>query len=145
MRQNCVRSILVQCIDCGRQAVVNLDTYPRHLADSPLKAACDVSAAASARSSGRTGTRFRRGIASRVIGFPSDEGVMVIEFLHGRPLSPDGLEIVRQQIRLRQHRGHRSGNPRHRRSETGLGCCRSYRRKTDARLEPETNASTSYD
>jgi hypothetical protein len=32
MRQNGVRSISVQCIDCGHDAIVNLDTYPDRVA-----------------------------------------------------------------------------------------------------------------
>jgi hypothetical protein len=32
MRQNGVRSISVHCIDCGHEAIVNLDAYPDHVA-----------------------------------------------------------------------------------------------------------------
>jgi hypothetical protein len=32
MRQNRVRSISVHCIDCGHDAIVNMDAYPAHLA-----------------------------------------------------------------------------------------------------------------
>src|ERR1044071_2104992 len=31
LRKNGVRSIAVQCIDCGRSGIVNVDTYPGHL------------------------------------------------------------------------------------------------------------------
>jgi hypothetical protein len=60
MRRNGVRSISVQCIDCGHSGTVNMDRYPGHLPVKSFEGRIVCKCGSSELTCGRTGRTFRR-------------------------------------------------------------------------------------